>query len=225
MAYAGSLGMERLVLDQPLEVPVLDGNLVRLEPLSSCHAQDLRVAAEEHRGEYRYTNVPRAHQVDEYISAQLGRAGEGKMAPFAQIRKSDSRVVGCTAFWDPRRWPGRSDLCAIEIGWTWLSASAQRTGINVESKLMLMRHAFEVLGVVRVDLKTDARNQRSRTAIEALGAQFEGVLRNWSPSHAPGEEGLLRDSAMFSVTDADWPDVEATLRRRLADRGCRSPVR
>ena len=147
------------------------------------------------------------------------------MAPFAQIRKSDSRAVGCTAFWDPRRWPGRSDLCAIEIGWTWLSASAQRTGINLESKLMLMRHAFEVLGVVRVDLKTDARNQRSRTAIEALGAQFEGVLRNWSPSHAPGEEGLLRDSAMFSVTDADWPDVEATLRRRLADRGCRSPVR
>lgn len=135
--------------------------------------------------------------------------------PFAQIRQRDGRAVGCTAYWDPRFWPGRSELCAIEIGWTWLAASAQRTGINAEAKLLLLQHAFETLGVVRVDLKTDARNERSRRAIEGLGAQFEGVLRQWSPSHAPGEQGLLRDSAMFSVIACDWPPIKAALRRRL----------
>jgi RimJ/RimL family protein N-acetyltransferase len=128
---------------------------------------------------------------------------------------SDERAVGCTAYWDPRAWPGRSDPCAIEIGWTWLAHSAQRTGLNIESKLLLLKHAFEQLGVVRVDIKTDARNDRSRRAIEALGAHFEGILRNWSRSWVPGEEGKLRDSAMYSVIDSEWPDCQAQLRNRL----------
>ena len=132
-----------------------------------------------------------------------------------QVRQVDGRAVGCTTYWDPRFWPGRSELSAIEIGWTWLAASAQQTGINAEAKLLLFAHAFETLGVVRVDLKTDARNEQSRRAIERLGAHFEGVLRHWSPSHAPGEDGLLRDSAMFSVTATEWPATRATLRRRL----------
>jgi RimJ/RimL family protein N-acetyltransferase len=137
------------------------------------------------------------------------------MAPFAQIRRSDGRAVGCTAYWDPRRWPDRPELSAIMIGWTWLAASAQGTGINVESKLLLFGHAFETLGVIRVDLATDARNQRSQRAIAGLGAQFEGVLRSWSRSHAPGEEGELRDTAMFSVVAAEWPSVKAHLSQRL----------
>ncbi|MGH7879292.1 MAG: GNAT family N-acetyltransferase, partial [Candidatus Binataceae bacterium] len=120
------------------------------------------------------------------------------------------------AFWDPRTWPGRQDLCAIEVGWTWLAASAQGSGINVEAKLLLFTYAFETLDVVRVDLKTDARNEGSRRAIERLGARFEGVLRNWSPSRAPGEEGMLRDSAMFSVIAAEWPTVKSVLAARLA---------
>jgi hypothetical protein len=112
---------------------------------------------------------------------------------------------------------GRQDLCAIEVGWTWLAASAQGTGINLEAKLLLFTYAFETLGVVRVDLKTDARNERSRRAIERLGARFEGILRRWSPSRAPGEEGMLRDSAIFSVIAEEWPTVKSALTIRLAN--------
>lgn len=201
-----------------IDPPTLEGALVRLEPLSAHHIADLAVAAEEDRGPYGFTHVPRASEAEAYLSAHIERAKDGKLTPLAQVRLSDGRAVGCTAYWDPRFWPGRSQLCAIEIGWTWLAASALRTGINVEAKLLLLQHAFETMGVVRVDLKTDARNERSRRAIEGLGARFEGVLRHWSPSHAPGEEGLLRDSAMFSVIAPEWPTVKASLRDRL-DRG------
>ncbi|MDQ2790600.1 MAG: GNAT family N-acetyltransferase [Actinomycetota bacterium] len=198
------------------DVPTLHGALVRLEPLSIDHSEDLAVAAEEDRAAYGFTGVPRGWEVTGFHAAHFERAKAGKMAPFAQIRLSDGRAVGCTAYWDPRFWPGSCKLCAIEIGWTWLGASAQRTGINVEAKLLLLERAFETLGVVRVDFKTDARNQHSRRALEGLGAHFEGVLRHWSPSHAPREKGLLRDSAMFSVIASEWPDTKAALRRRLA---------
>ena len=199
--------------------PTLTGSLVRLEPLSANHAEDLAVAAEEDRSAYGFAGVPRDREIDEYLAAQLERARERSFTPFAQIRLRDGRAVGCTAYWDPRFWPGGTELCAVEIGWTWLAASAQRTGLNTESKLLLMEHAFETLGVVRVDFKTDARNERSRRAIERLGATFEGVLRSWSASHAPGEEGLLRDSAMFSVIASEWPTVKGSLRRLLAEPG------
>lgn len=194
-----------------LDVPSLHGSLVRLEPLAMSHAPDLAAAAEEGRDTYAYTFVPRANEVEEYIAAHLGRADDGLMAPLAQVRRSDGRAVGCTAYWDPRRRPDRPELFAIMIGWTWLAASAQRTGINVESKLLLFTYAFETLDVVRVDLATDARNQRSQQAIAGIGAQFEGVLRSWSRSHAPGEHGRLRDTAMFSVIAADWASVKARL--------------
>jgi N-acetyltransferase len=196
-----------------LDVPVLHGSLVRLEPLAVRHAPDLARATEEDRSSYGFTLVPRAAGVEAYLSAQLARDG---LIPFAQVRARDGRAVGCTAFWDPRTWPGRDDLRAIEVGWTWLGASAQGTGINAEAKLLLFTYAFETLGVARVDLKTDARNTRSRRAIERLGAHFEGVLRRWSPSWAPGEEGLLRDSAIFSVVAAEWPAVKTALAARLA---------
>jgi N-acetyltransferase len=150
-----------------------------------------------------------------YVAARLATPG---MTAFAQVRLSDEAVVGCTTFHNPRTWPGTDELFAIEIGGTWLAASAQRTGINREAKLLLLSHAFETLRLARVDWKTDARNQRSRRAIEGLGARFEGVLRNWNPSHAPGEDGKLRDSAMFSVTAAEWPEVKSHLAARLARR-------
>ncbi|MFC4121595.1 GNAT family N-acetyltransferase [Nonomuraea zeae] len=198
-------------------VPPLDGSLVRLEPLSLAHAGDLALAAEEHRAGYDFTLVPRGHEVHDYLRAQLDRTAQG-LVPFAQIRRSDGRAVGCTAYWDPRRWPGRDELRAVEIGFTWLGASAQGTGVNAEAKLLLLTYAFETLEVARVDLKTDARNLRSRHAIEALGVTFEGVLRNWSMSWAPGEEGLLRDSAMYAVTDTEWNDVKRGLIKRLESR-------
>jgi N-acetyltransferase len=198
------------------EGPVLQGALVRLEPLSHRHTADLAVAAEEDRSSYRFTWVPRAAEVESYIDAQLARAAGGKLAPYAQVELASGRAVGATAFWDPRPWPTGDGLCAVEVGFTWLAASAQGTGLNTEAKYLLFQHAFESWEVARLDLKTDARNRRSRAAIESVGARFEGVLRNWSRSWVPGEDGRLRDSAIFSITAAEWPDRRAELQQRLA---------
>lgn len=199
-----------------LEGPVLEGALVRLEPLGRHHAKDLAAAAEENRSSYGFTWVPTAAEVEGYIDTQLTRAAAGKLSPYAQVERVSGRAVGATAYRDPRPWPTGDGLCAIEVGFTWLAASAQGTGMNAEAKYLLFRHAFEIWGVVRVDLKTDARNSRCRAAIEGAGARFEGVLRNWSRSWAPGEDGSLRDSAIFSITAAEWPDCRARLEQRIA---------
>jgi RimJ/RimL family protein N-acetyltransferase len=196
-------------------VPVLEGSLVRLEPLAARHAGDLAVAAEEDRSSYGFTLVSRGNEVAGYLDAQFALVAQG-LIPFAQVRRADGRAVGCTAYWDPRTWPGRDDLRAIMIGFTWLSTSAQGSGINAEAKLLLMSHAFTSLRVERVEFATDARNARSRRALEALGATFEGVLRKWSVSWAPGEDGLLRDSAMYSVIAPEWGAVRSGLAARLA---------
>ncbi|MDO0933325.1 GNAT family protein [Streptomyces sp. DG2A-72] len=199
-----------------LEGPVLEGELVRLEPLGHRHAADLAVAAEENRGTYDFTWVPRADEVGAYIDAQLARAATGRLAPYAQVSVPSGRALGTTSYWEPRSWLSDDRLDAIEVGFTWLAASAQGTGLNTESKLLLFRHAFEEWHVSRLDLKTDARNTRSRAAIAATGAHFEGVLRNWSRSWAPGEDGLLRDSAIYSITATEWPECRVRLERRLA---------
>ncbi|MCP3760305.1 GNAT family N-acetyltransferase [Streptomyces sp. TBY4] len=200
-----------------LDGPVLDGELVRLEPLGHRHAADLAVAAEEDRSPYGFTWVPTADRVGAYIDAQLARRAAGKLAPYAQVERASGRAVGVTAYWDPRPWPTTGEgLCAVEVGFTWLAASAQGSGVNTEAKYLLFRHAFENWGVARLDLKTDARNARSRAAIEGVGARFEGVLRNWSRSWAPGEDGLLRDSAIYSVTAAEWPGCRKHLEERMA---------
>lgn len=169
-----------------LEGPVLEGALVRLEPLEQRHTAELAVAAEENRQTYDFTWVPRAHEVGDYVDAQLARAATGRLAPYAQISLASGRAVGATSFWEPRSWRSDEQLDAVEVGFTWLAGSAQGTGINAEAKLLLFRHAFAQWRVSRVDLKTDARNTRSRAAIASVGARFEGVLRNWSRSWAPG---------------------------------------
>ena len=199
-----------------LEGPVLEGALVRLEPLERRHAAELAVAAEEQRGTYAFTWVPRADEVGDYIEAQLERAATGRLAPYAQVSLATGRAVGATSYWEPRCWLSDDRLDAVEVGFTWLAGSAQGTGVNAEAKLLLFRHAFEEWGVSRVDLKTDARNARSRAAIESVGARFEGILRNWSRSWAPGEDGLLRDSAIFSVTAEEWPECGERLGERVA---------
>ncbi|WP_225805222.1 GNAT family N-acetyltransferase [Streptomyces sp. NK15101] len=199
-----------------LEGPVLEGEFVRLEPLGHHHAAGLAEAAEENRDSYGFTWVPRREEAGAYVDAQLGRAAEGLVAPYVQVDPATGRVVGATAFLDPRPWPSGEGLCAIEIGYTWLAASAQGTGVNAEAKYLLFRHAFEDWDVARVDLKTDARNARSRAAIAGVGASFEGVLRNWAASWAPGEAGRLRDSAVFSVVAEEWPERRAALEERLA---------
>jgi RimJ/RimL family protein N-acetyltransferase len=125
------------------------------------------------------------------------------------------RTVGATRYLTIRFRPGERTPFAVEIGGTWLAASAQRTAINSEAKLLLMSYAFDEWGVARVDLKTDARNERSRAAMARIGATFEGVLRQWQPSQVVGEETLLRSSAMFSVLDSEWPVVRQSLKSRL----------
>lgn len=199
-----------------MQGPLLEGALVRLEPLERRHAADLAVAAEEERGTYTFTWVPRADEVGAYVDAQLARAATGRLAPYAQVSVATGRAVGATSYWEPRCWRMDDQLDAVEVGFTWLGASAQGTGVNAEAKLLLFRHAFEVWGVSRVDLKTDARNSRSRAAIQSVGARFEGVLRNWSRSWAPGEDGRLRDSAIFSVTAEEWPECRGPLEKRVA---------
>lgn len=204
-----------------LVAPVLDGDRVRLEPLARRHLADLAIAAEEDRSSYLFTWVPRAEEVGDYIDAQLERAAAGTLMPYAQVLKATGRAVGATAYWDPRQLPGRDGLYAVEVGFTWLAGSAQGRGVNTEAKYLLFANAFERWQVARVDLKTDARNTRSRAAIEHAGARFEGVLRCWSRSWAPGEDGLLRDSAMYSILATEWPACRTRLRTQLASAGAR----
>ncbi|MCU1593729.1 MAG: acetyltransferase [Frankiales bacterium] len=186
-------------------VPALVGKLVRLEPLVRQHSDGLATAAQEDRASYGFTSVPAdAGAMAVHVDDLLDQADRGEVVPFAQVR--DGRPVGMTRFLTLHRHPGADIPYAVEIGGTWLAASAQRTGVNREAKLLLMTYAFDVWGVGRVGFKTDARNARSRAAIEGIGARYEGVLRNWQPSLVPGEEGRLRDSAFFSVTDAEWRD-------------------
>jgi RimJ/RimL family protein N-acetyltransferase len=202
-----------------LEVPVLSGARVRLEPLQPVHLDGLVVAAAKNRDTYGWTTVPDGRdETTAYVDRLLAARAAGELIPFVQVSAADTRPVGMTNFLALRPWPDRSEPYAVEIGGTWLAASAQRTGINVEAKLLLLTYAFDVWRVGRVDFKTDARNQRSRDAIADLGATFEGVLRNWQPSHAAGEDGLLRDSALFSIVRDEWQDVRAGLERRLAQR-------
>jgi RimJ/RimL family protein N-acetyltransferase len=198
-------------------IPTLAGPYVRLEPLAPEHIDALVVAANEDRSSYFYTNVLRTvDEATQYVDVMLSMWKSGEVVPFVQIDVTRERVVGVTRFMTIRRLNDASSPYAVEIGGTWLAASTQRTGVNTNAKLLLLEHAFTTLGVGRVDLKTDARNERSRAAIARVGATFEGVLRQWQPSLVPGEERQLRDSAIFSVLDTEWPDVRQRLQSMVA---------
>jgi RimJ/RimL family protein N-acetyltransferase len=199
-----------------LAVPGLVGRLVRLEPLTEAHTDDLVAAAGEDRSTYGFTTVPQGRETTiRYVRDLLTARSTGEAIAFAQVRVEDGRTVGATRFLSLRSRPGAHLPYAVEIGGTWLAGSAQGTGLNTEAKLLLLTHAFESWNVGRVDFKTDARNARSRAAILAIGARFEGILGNWQPSHVPGEEHELRDSAIYAVLDRDWPGLRRTLAGRL----------
>ena len=156
-----------------------------------------------------------------YVDTLIADRGAGRAFPFVQRRLADDTVVGCTRFMNLHRWFARGTdddpfPDEVEVGGTWLAASAQRTGINTEAKLLLLSFAFEYWGVGRVAICTDARNERSRRAIELIGAELDGVLRSHRPSTVPGEEGALRDSALYSVTAERWPFVRDRLESSLA---------
>jgi RimJ/RimL family protein N-acetyltransferase len=188
---------------------LLTGQFVRLEPLSLNHAAALFKAAQE-EDIWRLLSIPMFHSiaaVETWIDDALKEQAAGNAVPFATVRQSDGVAIGSTRFLDIRR-PHR----ALEIGWTWLAVEAQRTAINTEAKFLMLRHAFERQGAIRVQLKTDERNERSRRAIARLGAVFEGILRNHMTR---AYDGYVRNSAMFSITDLEWPTVKAGLQTKL----------
>ena len=199
-----------------LSCDALMGDVVRLEPLTPGHVPGLRRAAEG-AGPNAFAAVPTPDEVEDYVARSLARRDAGAYAPFAQVEAATGRVVGHTAYLTPR-WMDGGRLFAVEIGSTWLAPAARGTAVNPAAKLLLMTQAFESWGVDRVDIKTDARNEAARAAIAATGATFEAVLRAWQPSLAPGEEGLVRDTAMFSVTPPEWPRVSARLEERIERR-------
>lgn len=203
-----------------LQVSTLTGTHVQLEPLSHEHVHALTAAAAIDRETFGYTQVPDGHdETVAYVDWLLEDAAHGRVAPFAQRRLADDTVVGCTRFMSPLSPLGRSDPDEIEIGGTWLAASAQRSGVNSDAKLLLLSHAFDVWSVQRVAICTDARNTRSCDAIERLGARFEGTMRRHRRSTRAGEGGRLRDTATYAITVDDWPDVRAALVERLHRHG------
>jgi RimJ/RimL family protein N-acetyltransferase/GNAT superfamily N-acetyltransferase len=191
----------------------LAGKVVRLEPLQYQHVPGLVAAADGGRELYRWSAVPQDEaQVRAYVETAIAAREGGTAVPFAVVRAADDTVIGSTRFWDLAWWPwpdgrDRPGPDTGEIGYTWLSPSAIRTGANTEMKRLMLTHAFEVWRVSSVSLHTDARNQRSRQAMERIGARFEGVLR----AHRLGTDLRPRDSARFSVTAAEWPAVRQHL--------------
>ena len=188
---------------------LLQGEHVRLEPLGSQHAQGLF-----NRGQLQadWDYMPRGCFVDladcqHWIEEALATPGQ---LPFAIVETGKNRAVGSSRFLAIR-----SEHRGLEIGWTWLGRDWQRTPVNTESKLLLLQHAFEILEVVRVEFKTDARNERSQKALERIGASREGVFRK----HMVVQNGYIRDSVYFSITIDDWPAVKQALLARLGRDG------
>lgn len=209
-----------------LDLVTLEGRHVRLEPLSLNHVPGLVQAANQARDTFGFTDVPASvPDMRSYVERTLAGRESGSMLPIATIdRRAENReadhVVGSTRFGNVEFWSwpegnlnqrGESLPDVAEIGWTWLSRDAQRTAINTEAKLLMLTHAFETLRVHKVSLKTDSRNERSRTAIERLGVKFDGVIRAAQIAY----DGVIRDSAYYSILDAEWPEVKKNLEGRL----------
>jgi N-acetyltransferase len=189
--------------------PTLEGRIVRLEPLAAAHGDGLWLASRDPRT-WRWLSIvqPQTRETwDTFVQQALDAAAAGTEIPLVTIRRDE--IIGSTRFLALR-----PEHRSVEIGWTWLHPSAWGTGANVEAKLLQLHHAFEVWSCRRVELKTDAHNERSRGALEALGATFEGVHRK----HMLVRGGENRDSAWYSVVDDDWPSVQARLEARLAEK-------
>jgi N-acetyltransferase len=187
----------------------LEGSLVVLEPLSPEHEPGLLEAARHSEiwtwlDDYVAETPERFH---DWFAEAITAADDGSEVPFATLDTVSGRPIGSTRYLTLR-----PDDRALEIGWTWLTPSAWGTGANAEAKLLMLEHAFERLGCVRVEFKTDSRNERSRSALAAIPAQFEGVMRKHRIPRGVG----VRDSAYYSVIDDEWPQVKQRLRRRIS---------
>lgn len=187
----------------------LEGNHVRLEPLTLAHASGLFSAAVPEV--FRFLIIrpfESAADAERYVAEALAAQAAGHEVAYATVRRSDGKVVGSTRYIDIRR-PHRG----LEIGWTWITPEAQRTAVNTEAKYLMLRQAFEGWGALRVQLKTDENNTQSRAAILRLGAVYEGILRKQMLRPYDGYE---RDTAMFSIIESEWPAVKAGLEAKLA---------
>jgi N-acetyltransferase len=203
-----------------LESPVLTGSHVRLEPLERRHIDGLITAAGHDRAFYAWSAVPQGRfEMTQYVDAALAAREAGTAVPFATVRPADGQVIGSTRFCLIERWSWpdehpnarRSGPDTCEIGYTWLAAAAIRSAANTEAKLLMLTHAFEAWQVHAVSFHTDARNERSRNALQRIGAQFEGILR----AHRLATDLGPRDSARYSIVAKEWPAVRRELRRRL----------
>jgi RimJ/RimL family protein N-acetyltransferase len=201
---------------------VLSGKYIRLEPLDHRHIDDLVTAAAVDPELYRWSPVPQGKSAaTSYVNTAIAWRDAGTAVPFAIIRLQDERVIGSTRFWNMERWQWPRDharhgsvLDACEIGYTWFSGSAVKTGANTEAKALMLAQAFEGWNVLRVCLHTDSRNLRSRAAIERIGGKLEGILR----SHRMASDFTPRDSVCYSIIAEEWPAVKERL-RRLLNRG------
>jgi RimJ/RimL family protein N-acetyltransferase len=192
------------------EPVTLEGHGVRLEPLSVDHTNDLIAAAADGKlWELWYTTVPGPNETADYVAAALAGQVEGDMLPWAVRDLLTDTIVGSTRYHDIV-----TKVDRVEIGYTWYSASRQRSHVNAACKLLLLSHAFETLACEVVGLRTDNFNFRSQRAIEALGAKKDGVLRH----HHARRDGTVRDSAMYSILASEWPDVRRHLVWRLSRR-------
>lgn len=186
---------------------ILEGVHARLEPLAKAHLAELaQVGLDEELWRWIPTPVRTREEMAAYIEAALNEEERGVSLPFAIVDKAAGRAIGSTRYGNIDRTNHR-----VEIGWTWIAREWQRTAINTEAKYLLLRHAFESLGCMRVELKTDSLNERSRAAILRIGAREEGVFRN----HMVTASGRIRHTVYFSIIDSEWPAVKARLEAKL----------
>jgi RimJ/RimL family protein N-acetyltransferase len=199
-----------------VEAVTLSGKFVRLEPLGLNHLEGLVAAAAVDPSLYQWSFVPQGKDAAaQYIEAAIALRDAGTALPFATIRIADGAVIGSTRFFDIERWAwpqghprhGRTNPDVCEIGYTWLTQSAIRSAANTEAKLLMLTYAFEAWQTLRVCLHTDARNERSRAAMERMGGKFEGILR----AHRMATDVTPRDSARYSIVAEDWPDTKKRL--------------
>jgi N-acetyltransferase len=199
---------------------VLSGTHVRLEPLDHRHIDGLVAAAAVDRSLYQWSPIPQGKvEATSYVDTAMAWRDAGSAVPFAVVRVQDGAAIGSTRFFNLERWAwpqgnlrhGRQAPDACEIGYSWLTSLAIRTAANTEAKLLMLTSAFETWQVLRVCFHTDARNQRSRAALERIGAKFEGILR----AHRMAADFIARDSVRFSIVAAEWPDVKQKLRQFL----------
>ncbi len=205
-----------------IEDIVLQGKIIRLEPLALRHIDELAAAAKGGDSElYRWSPVPQdKSSTKSYVETALAGREEGIAAPFAIVDLDRGTVIGSTRFFQIEHWPwppghrfhGRHTPDVCEIGYTWLTRSTIRSGINTEAKFLMLSYAFEVWRVHRVCFHTDERNHRSRAAIERIGARFEGRLR----AHRMAADFIPRDSMRYSIIAAEWPVVKQRLIKLMA---------